>query len=248
MTDVPPHRRKLRIGFLIHGGKVWLSELLAMTVVSLLLLSFMATIAVVFVNYFTIKRHDVTIATLRKERIEHDYAIESLSREARCITLLRSFAGGAVPDRALCEVAKTVSRSSALYGYDPLLLLAVIRVESVFDAGAYGRFQSGAQSRAFGLMQLRFETASEIAGLLGMPPLAEKDLFNPEVNMVLGVAYLTQLIAQFRSFKLGLMAYNQGPGTIYQTLSAREPLSMDYYRKVLRSYYHLRKIAKKIEE
>lgn len=243
-----PLRRRPRIGFLVHGGKIWLSELLAMTVVTMLLISFMSIIAVVFLNYLTIKRHDNTIASLSRERIVRDDMIKSLSREARIITLLRTFAGDKVPDKALCKVAKTVSRSSAQYGYDPLLLLAVIRVESVFNAGASGQFRSGAQSQAFGLMQLRFETAAEIAGLLGIPHLEEKDLFNPEVNMVLGVAYLTQLIAQFRSFKLGLMAYNEGPGTIYQTLSAREPLSMDYYRKVLGSYYYLRKVAGKIEE
>lgn len=247
MTSPAP-RRRVRIGFLVHGGKVWLSELLALTVMTLLLLSFMAMIAVVFLNYSTIKRHDGTIAALSRERIERDYMIESLSREARIITLLRTFAGDKVPDIALCKVAKTVSRSSAQYGYDPLLLLAVIRVESVFDADASGRFRSGARSQAFGLMQLRFETAAEIAGLLGIPRLDEKDLFKPEVNMVLGVAYLTQLITQFRSFKLGLMAYNEGPGTIYQTLSSREPLSADYYRKVLGSYYYLRKVAGKIEE
>ena len=71
----------------------------------------------------------------------------SLERDARIMTLLRKLAGATVPDHALCVVAKTVSHSSAQFGYDPLLLLAVIRVESVFNAGARGRFLSGTPER-----------------------------------------------------------------------------------------------------
>lgn len=247
MTAVPPSRHRQRIGFFIHGSKLWFSELLAMTMVAALLIILMSINAVIFMNYLAIKSHDSAIAALHKQRIELDDSLGSLEQEARIITLLRTLAGAYIPDHSLCVVAKTVSRSGTQYGYDPLLLLAVIRVESFFFPGLKGRYLSGTQSGALGLMQLKFKTASAIADKLGMHQLIEKDLFNPEINLVLGVAYLTQLIAQFKSFKLGISAYNQGPGTIYQTLSAHEPLSLDYYKKVLRNYYYLKKLAAKIE-
>lgn len=218
-----------------------------MTLVMAFLLLFMSIVAVIVLNYFAIKNHDSEIATLRKEQIELDDSIVSLDREARIVALLRTLAGAMVPDHALCEVARTVSRNSAQYGYDPLLLLAVIRVESVFNTHATGKFISGAPSGAFGLMQLKLETATEIAGLLGMRQLRENDLLNPEINLVIGVAYLTQLIAQFKSFKLGISAYNQGPGTIFQTLSAHAPLSLYYYQNVLKNYYYLKSLAAKVE-
>jgi soluble lytic murein transglycosylase-like protein len=243
MEVLQPSRRRQRIGFFIHGSKLWFSELIAMTLVMLLLISLMSIIAVVFINYFTIQTHDKKIASLRKEQIELDDSIGSLGQVAKITAILRTLAGARVPDHTLCEVAWTVSRNSSQFGYDPLLLLAVIRVESVFNPLASGRFASGAPSGAFGLMQLKFETASQIAGLLGMRKLTKKDLLNPEINLVLGVAYLTQQIALFKSFKLGILAYNQGPGTIYQTLSAHEPLSLNYYRNVLKNYYHLKKLA-----
>jgi len=82
-------------------------------------------------------------------------------------------------------------------------------VESKFSAQASGQYKSGSASGAFGLMQLKIETAREIAASLGMRVKNTADLFRPDVNVVLGVAYLTQLISQFRSFKLGLLAYNQ---------------------------------------
>lgn len=247
MIIVPRSRPRRRIGFFIHGNKLWFSELLAMGLVMALLLLFMSIITVIGLNYFAIKNHDNTIASLRKERIELEDSIVSFTQEARIMALLRTLAGARVPDHALCEVARTVSRNSAQYGYDPLLLLAVIRVESVFNTHATGKFISGAPSGAFGLMQLKFETATEIAGLLGMSQLKEKDLLKPEINLVLGVAYLTQLIAQFKSFKLGISAYNQGPGTIFQTLSAHAPLSLDYYRNILKNYYYLKRLATRIE-
>jgi len=203
----------------------------------------------IFRNYFTVKNNDATITALKKAQIGLDDSLSSLAREARIITLLRTLARAPkVPDRALCEVAAIVSRNSGQFGYDPLLLLAVIRVESFFNTHAQGRYLSGERSGALGLMQLKLKTASEIARLLHLPPLTENDLLNPEINLVVGVAYLTQLIAQFRSFKLGLLAYNQGPGTIYQTLSAHEPLSLGYYQTVLKNYYHLKKLAAKIEK
>ena len=60
---------------------------------------------------------------------------------------------------------------------------------------------------------------------------------------MLGVGYLTRLIAQFHSFKLGLLAYNQGPGVVMDHLSTKTPLSINYYNRVLNCYYQLKKAA-----
>ena len=136
-----------------------------------------------------------------------------------------------------------VYSSSRQFGYDPILLLAVIHVESVFDPNALGRYRSGNLSGAMGLMQVKFETAKEMAKLLNIELKSENDLLKPEINIAVGVAYLTHLINRFQSFKLGLLAYNQGPYTIKMTLSKNEPLSINYYRKVLNSYYKLKSLA-----
>src|SRR5205823_8912473 len=94
-------------------------------------------------------------------------------------------------------------------GLDPLLVAAVIEVESRFDPFAV----SGVG--ACGLMQL-------------MPPTAqwllEKDdkdgrlkpshLFNPVLNIELGTAYLAQLMERFDGdLQQALIAYNAGPAT-----------------------------------
>ncbi len=86
-----------------------------------------------------------------------------------------------------------------------------------------------------------------MAKQLNIQHLNRGDLLKPDLNLMLGVAYLTQLITQFKSFKLGLVAYNQGPGAVQQTLSSGGTLTLDYYKLVLKSYYDLRKLAGEID-
>jgi soluble lytic murein transglycosylase-like protein len=174
---------------------------------------------------------------LTKEKFE-------LSGKLVIAEALASFKGGRVPASTCAQLAGQVYESSTTYGYDPYLLLAVIHVESQFSSKAMGQYKNGDYSGAFGLMQLKFETAQIIGRNLGISVNTIHDLFKPEVNLALGVAYLTQLIAQFHSFKLGLLAYNQGPGVIQEYLSTQTPLPMSYYTRVLKSYYLLKKSAK----
>jgi soluble lytic murein transglycosylase-like protein len=235
-------------GFLIRHRALWLSELLAGSAVALLLVCFMSMTLIILLNSLTIRAFDRDIAAREAEKIQQTYAISGLREQARILSLIRKLAGGMVSDSTLCEVAGLVHRSSAQFGYDPLLLVAVIRVEGVFNPAARGRYISGAYSGAIGLMQLKFETAQEMARKLKLPLRNEQDLFNPEINLVLGIAYLTQLVKRFKSFKLGLLAYNQGPGVIRQTLTNKEPLSITYYQKVLRYYYRLKKMSATLQD
>ena len=126
-----------------------------------------------------------------------------------------------------------------------MLILAVIQVESVFKPEALGRYKNLKLSGALGLMQLMPETAREIAANLGISIKSDADIFRPDVNLAVGVAYLTKLISSFKSFKLGLLAYNQGPGVIKEQLQGNHPLSIDYYNRVLKKYYALKNAVDK---
>jgi soluble lytic murein transglycosylase-like protein len=246
MTAMPGPRSRFRLGFSVHHQSVWLSELLANIAIVLLLVLLMSTTVGIFLNARAIHQRDRRIAALKSEKIATDYRRAALEQEARLLTLLRTLAGTRVADSTLAVVAKLVCSNSEQFGYDPLLLVAVIQVEGVFDPHAQGRFRSGAPSGAIGLMQLQYETARETARLLKMPDITAADLLKPQTNLLLGAAYLTRLITQFKNFRLGLIAYNQGPGSVIQTLSDREPLSNEYYQMVLRSYFLLKKLSEKL--
>lgn len=235
-----PWRRSARLGLLFHGHKIWISELTGLVFVALCSLAFLFFSASIIRNEYTIRRLTGIIASGKSDRVMLSHFLDELRQRVAVTGLLCSIAGKKLSSGLLFELSDIIYRNSRQFGYDPLLLLAVIEVESLFETNALGRYRSGSLSGALGLMQLKPATAREVAGQLSMDSIAEKDLFKPEINVILGVAYLTSMISRFKSFKLGLLAYNQGPGEVSRQLAGKQPLSLRYYHKVLNSYYALR--------
>lgn len=98
-----------------------------------------------------------------------------------------------------------VSREAREAGIDPLLVYALMRQESAFAAHAVS------PANALGLMQLLPSTAERMAAKAGSPPPAREDLFEPSVNIRLGVRYLSELSRLFAgNTALMLAAYNAG--------------------------------------
>lgn len=227
----------------MHGNKLWLSELLSVAAVGVILACLLTLTTLILVKGFQIRGLTPQVAALKHENVNLLHELEALRSQDRLVRSLRSIAGARVPEATLYQLVDIVYRNSTAFGYDPLLVLAVIHVESVFDPRALGQYRSGAYSGAMGLMQLKFGTAQLVARGLNIKLTSEKDLLKPEVNLVLGITYLTRQISQFKSFKLGLLAYNQGPGVVAQSLAGERPLSINYYNKVLNSYFKFLAIA-----
>jgi soluble lytic murein transglycosylase-like protein len=99
-------------------------------------------------------------------------------------------------------LAGAILEEAGAGGLDPLLVLAVIEVESGWDPGAVSR--RGAR----GLMQLRPSTLASEARAGG---LDAGDPHDPEVNVRAGIRYLARLVRQFGDDDLALVAYNAGP-------------------------------------
>jgi soluble lytic murein transglycosylase-like protein len=110
--------------------------------------------------------------------------------------------------RELETLLQTVDRAARRFRVDPLTILAVIHVESRFDPLALSHRD------AFGLMQLRVGTAQALAADLGLPRLDELDLYDPELNVMLGTYYLSLLMDRFGDLDTALAAYNAGPTRI----------------------------------
>ncbi|OYV49214.1 MAG: hypothetical protein B7Z77_08565 [Acidocella sp. 20-58-15] len=97
-------------------------------------------------------------------------------------------------------------------GVDPAVSLGIMRQESSFDPTAI----SGAGAR--GLMQLMPATARKTAKLNGLP--INGNLYDPNFNMALGVAYINQLILSFGNcLPLAVAAYNAGPTNVANWLA-----------------------------
>ncbi|ERM92995.1 lytic transglycosylase [Caldanaerobacter subterraneus subsp. yonseiensis KB-1] len=102
-----------------------------------------------------------------------------------------------------------VNSYSKEFGLDPYLVFAIIKVESNFNPYAISN------RNAIGLMQIMPDTGRWIAAKLGMKDFKEEILFNPEVNIKMGVWYLHYLLKNFDgNLKLALAAYNGGCGNV----------------------------------
>lgn len=105
-----------------------------------------------------------------------------------------------------------IAEQARANGLDPALVAAVIKVESNFRHDAISR------ADARGLMQLKPSTAKEIAEGLGHTvdtAVFAEQLFDPELNIILGTRYLAKMLADFGGNEpMALAAYNAGPSKL----------------------------------
>ena len=125
-------------------------------------------------------------------------------------------------------VAESVVRQSERHALDPVLVLAVIQVESRFDPAAVS--PRGAQ----GLMQVKKIVVDELVDE-GKLPAGRRDLKDPKVNVEVGVSYLAHLVEMFGDLHTALAAYNWGPTRIREKIAADQRIPSDYVSKVLRA-------------
>jgi len=92
------------------------------------------------------------------------------------------------------------------HNVDPYLVAAVIRRESAFNPTVTS------SAGAIGLMQIMPHTGRGLARLVGLQRYDPEMLREPELNLHLGIRYLSNLIRQFDGeLPLVLSAYNAGP-------------------------------------
>jgi len=133
------------------------------------------------------------------------------------------------------SIAKSIYEESTKYNFNPLLVSALIKVESNFI------IDSVSDSYAFGLCQVRRFIAKELAENLGIKwDGAENTLFDPEKNIKIGLYYLSLLYDDFGDIELALTAYNHGPFRIQELMSQESEIPYVYADKVLQYYTQYR--------
>ncbi len=123
------------------------------------------------------------------------YDIRVLPRYLGCLVYPTYYAG-------------LVEAEARRHNFDPLVLYALIRQESLFEGMATS------YAAAHGLMQVIPPTGAQIAAALKWPPDYEtRDLYRPAVSVRFGVWYLAQQRdALDGSLIAAMAAYNGGPG------------------------------------
>ncbi|HUN09655.1 MAG TPA: tetratricopeptide repeat protein [Aggregatilineales bacterium] len=110
--------------------------------------------------------------------------------------------------------ADLVQDAAARYQVDPLLLLSLIRHESLFDTYA----TAGAGEK--GLTQVIPGTAEYIAQQINWPDYQHSDLFRPYAGIEFGAFFLGENLGRFEgNVQAALAGYNAGPGRAANWLS-----------------------------
>lgn len=128
------------------------------------------------------------------------------------------------------NVARTIVRESRRYGLDPALVSAVIQVES----GGY--YLAVSHMGAMGLMQLLPATAEELAVDLKLDWRGPDSLFDPVLNVQLGIAYIKQLADRYGDVSTALAAYNWGPSRIDRRIRKGSGIPSIYTKRVMKAF------------
>ncbi len=128
------------------------------------------------------------------------------------------------------HVARVLVRECERADLSPDLVLAVIRVES--SGYNFARSRAG----ALGLMQLLPPTGRAVAHRLGVTWRGRETLFDPGINVRLGIAYLRELLDRYGDVSTALAAYNWGPSRVSSMLRRGDDAPSVYPRRVLSAF------------
>jgi soluble lytic murein transglycosylase-like protein len=120
------------------------------------------------------------------------------------------------------QLGVAIAQEARRAGYDPLLILAIINVESVFEEEAVS--PKGAR----GLMQIKPSTLHFLAQREGLRLTQAEVASDAALCVRLGIRYLRSLHAQFADLDMALMAYNAGPARIARASRSR---GLEYFRR-----------------
>lgn len=118
----------------------------------------------------------------------------------------------AVDDQLPVPFSNEIEVYSEMYGLDPYLVAAIIKIESGFDKDIVSSMG------AVGLMQIMPSTGEWIARQLNIEGFSAEMLKNEDVNIEMGCWYLNYLRSQLKHTNEMLAAYNGGIGNVFKWL------------------------------
>ena len=123
---------------------------------------------------------------------------------------------------------------------DPFLVAGIIREESLYNPKALSSVG------AMGLMQLMPETATRVAHRLGLGSVNREDLLKGDVNVRLGVAYVGELLRDYKGNLIrAVAAYNAGPDAVSRWIAKFGAGDPDEFVELI-SYRETRRYVKRV--
>lgn len=118
----------------------------------------------------------------------------------------------------------TLRREAAKNRLDPAWVAAEIRAESTFNPRARS------QANALGLMQILPATGAAVAAKLGLPWGGAASLYDADTNIILGSAYLRQMMDENGGQPyFAIAGYNAGPTPLLRWRTQRPGMDPDFW-------------------
>jgi len=125
---------------------------------------------------------------------------------------------------------QTVLKESLRYGVDYRLILAIMKTESNYRQNVIS--PDGAR----GFMQIQPILAGEIAKEIGIPYSGLKDLCDPQMNIRMGIYYISKLMDLFNDLPTALFAYNAGHNKAKKLVAEDKDPNTTYTKRVIAEY------------
>lgn len=125
------------------------------------------------------------------------------------------------------EYKEAILEYSREFNLSPTLVASIINTESSFNRNAESK--AGAK----GLMQLKIETAKEIALKLNVENFQDGNIFDENLNIRFGCFYLRYLLDYYNGdLTLSLCSYNAGMGTVNEWISNEQYFENGNLKKI----------------
>ncbi|HEY8849786.1 MAG TPA: transglycosylase SLT domain-containing protein, partial [Thermoanaerobaculia bacterium] len=119
---------------------------------------------------------------------------------------------------------ETIRTESEKRKIDPYLIASIIRQESGFEPSIVS------SAGAVGIMQIMPEEAARIAASAGLPAPTREELFDPKVNIPIGIAeYAQKLSVMQNNSTLAIATYNAGEDPVGRWLAATAVNDLDLF-------------------
>ena len=187
-----------------------------------------------------VEKYQGVIMHLEEVAYEENKQLQLLLKADETFRTIQTLLGPRASIEETVKLSNIIIEQSKLYGYDPLLIIAIIQVESQFRTTASGKNKEGEPSGAIGLMQIKPSTVKSVAMKLGME-LSHQNLMDAETNVSWGLTYLTRLLLYFGDIRTAIIAYNIGIGKVEAKLSRGEILPRQYHQQVMNLYSTIQK-------
>ena len=159
--------------------------------------------------------------------------MNELEEKLKILDIIEEFQVG-FKDGEVAQLTQVIHNESKKYGYDPLLILALILTESSFRKGQVS------EMGALGLMQVKPSVGHALCQRRGLNWKGELSLFEPAFNVQLGTLYLFELVLKFKDVKKAIIAYNLGENALKLRLREGQKPPTYFLRRVLRKYKELK--------